>query len=292
MTGAVHRRRATAVLFLLVVGLSCSKTSKPYVDRLSIDEFEGRTILGLSVEQLEARLRRTLESKRFVMMTSGDVLPEGVKPWRLTLAVNIIEPDPEEGPIGRVEAALSLNQRGGDESFEVHAHDMKTASSNQVEDIQEATRVALESVLVQLVAESRALIELRDATASVLIEKLSNAQRPVRDAAVTLLARQHHSAALNPLLARLESNDLGEIRRTMGLLIELKDPQAVPALIDVSRARDNLVQREVVFALGAIGGDEAEAYLWSLSQGHDDALIRASAEQALQELKARKQVTQ
>ena len=278
-----------SLLLTLMFSLSCSKASRPHVERVSIDQLEGQAILGLTSEQLEARLRRTLENARFVMLKGDDKPPDKVSPWRVALAVNIVEPDPEEGPVGRVEGALSLRQRGEDESFDLQAFDSKTATSNQVEDIQEATGVALELVLVRLVSEAKAMIELRAASDSTLIEKLASREVPVANAAIILLARKQNPAALKPLLTRLEkSTDPSDIRRTMGLLVELRDPAAVPALIDVSRARDNVVQREVVFALAAIGGAEAEAYLWSVAQGHDDPLIRASAEQALEELKSKK----
>jgi HEAT repeat protein len=47
-------------------------------------------------------------------------------------------------------------------------------------------------------------------------------------------------------------------------------------------------QREVVFAVGAIGGDDAEAYLDLVASGSDDPLLRASAAQALLELRQKK----
>lgn len=285
MSAGVRR----AGLLMLLLGVACSKSSKRVVERVTIDQFEGRAIVGLSPEQLEARLRKILEASKFTLLKDTEKLPEGAPLWRVSLALNIVEPDPQEGPIGRVEGALALTQRGQDESFDVQASDAKTAASNQIEDIQEATGIALEQVLKRLVAESKAMIDLSSASDRTLLERAASSDAAVQSAAVTLLARKRNSAALKPLLRRLEgSNDPSDIRRTMGLLIELKDPDAVPALIDVSRARDNIVQREVVFALGAIGGDEAEAYLWSVAQGHDDPVIRASAEQALKELKDRK----
>ncbi len=281
-----------AGLLLMFICAACSKASRPHVERVTIDQFEGRAVLGLTAEQLEVRLRKALEAGKFVLLAIDEKPPEGVAPWRVSLALNLVEPDPEEGAVGTVEGALSLTQRGKDESFEVQAHDAKKAASNQIEDIQEASGIALQTVLTRLVAESKALIDLERATDSKLIAAVHGADLPVRNAAVTLLARKKNSAALQPLLSRLESADPSDIRRAMGLLVELKDPAAVPALIEVSRARDSIVQREVVFALGAIGGDEAEAYLWSVAQGHDDPLIRASAAQALDELKARKQGSQ
>ena len=60
-------------------------------------------------------------------------------------------------------------------------------------------------------------------------------------------------------------------------------------LIEAANQRDLMFQREVVFAVGSIGGSDAEAYLDLVASGHDDALLRTSAEQALSELRARQQ---
>ena len=61
----------------------------------------------------------------------------------------------------------------------------------------------------------------------------------------------------------------------------------MPGLIDLGRAKEASFLREIVYALGAIGGEEAEAYLFTMAQGHDEPVIRASAQQALDELKSR-----
>jgi HEAT repeat protein len=109
-----------------------------------------------------------------------------------------------------------------------------------------------------------------------------------RDYALSLLAQRKNPAALEPLIEKLKSDDLDQVRRAIGGLLDLRDPRAVPALIDASRARDDMFQREIVFALGSLGGDEAEAYLQVVADGHDQPLMRASAQQALDELHARR----
>jgi HEAT repeat protein len=68
----------------------------------------------------------------------------------------------------------------------------------------------------------------------------------------------------------------------------MKAKDAVPPLIEAARGKDATFEREVVFALGEIGGDEAEAYLFTLAQGHDDPIVRASAERALEDLKQKR----
>ena len=60
----------------------------------------------------------------------------------------------------------------------------------------------------------------------------------------------------------------------------------MPALIDLSRGKDVGFLQEIVFALGEIGGSEAEAYLYTVAQGHDQPAIQAAAQQALDTLYA------
>ena len=77
-------------------------------------------------------------------------------------------------------------------------------------------------------------------------------------------------------------------RRALGKLIALKDPSTVGSIIEASSSRDPLLQREIVFAIAAIGGEEAEAYLFTMATGAEQPVLRASAEQALAELKTKK----
>jgi HEAT repeat protein len=93
---------------------------------------------------------------------------------------------------------------------------------------------------------------------------------------------------LPALLERLKSDDLDVLRGVIGLLVELHAPESVNPLVEAAHQRGPLFQREVVFAVGSIGGDDAEAYLDLVASGHDDPMIRASAEQALQELRQKK----
>ena len=78
------------------------------------------------------------------------------------------------------------------------------------------------------------------------------------------------------------------VRRAVGLLVELKAQQAVNPMIEATGRQGSVVEREIVFAVGAIGGDDAEAYLDLVATGHDDPVVRASAEAALHELRAKR----
>lgn len=266
----------------------CSKSARPVIDGIQVDAFEGTDVVSMTEAQLKERLVERLEAARFVLRAPGAPLPEGAQPWKLTLAAGLEAPAIDGDAPARLSVALHLRQKGSLESWEVRARRDSTTAGNDVDAIQAAAREALDAALGEVVREARGLIDLAAQKDDAVAERLGSSDEAVARAAVRILARRHDRRALAPLVARLDTDDLTTIRETMGLLTELGHPDAVPALIDASRAKDNVVQREIVFALGAIGGDEARAYLDVVATGHDDPLVRASAEQAIRELDERK----
>jgi len=280
--------RCAAVLVLAALaGAGCSKSSRPHVQHLTVDTLKGGDVIGLTEQQLVKRVLARLDAARFVLMDENDTPPSEVKPWRVSVAVAISEPALDEKPKGEVQAVLSLRQKGTDEAFEVRSHEERPSRSNDVEDIQRATVEALDLALASVANEAGATISLMHAKDADLLDAAKSKDAARRDAAVRVLVRRHNPAALPLLLERLKTEDPLELRRVMGLLVELGDQRAVPKIIDASRGTNDMFQREVVFAVGAIGGLEAEAYLDTVASGHDDPLVRASARQALEELKAR-----
>lgn len=291
--GLLRQPRARVLLFgALALAAGCSKAGRPHVERITVDTYTGEDVLGLTPEQLASKLTARLDQARFVVLAPKAKAPDGVVPWKVSFAVEVDEPDPEVGAQGSVAAVLELNRAGkdGPEGFDVKTSSTRPAKSNKVEDLQEAANEAFDIALGHAVGEARALLELRRLEGRKLAAQLG-AEVDTRNAAVRLLAERKDPAALQPLVDRLASGDTRELRTVMGLLVQLGDPRGVGPLIEASRGKDNVVQRELVFALGAIGGEEAEAYLYTVSQGHDDPLIRSSAEQALEELKARREGT-
>lgn len=278
------RRLGLIALALALGSCACSKRARPVVSSVEVDAFEGTDVVSMTSEQLEARLTERLEASRFVLLAPGKPVPEGASPWIVKIAAGLSEPEVDAEPSSTVQVVLHLRQKGAMETWEVKARRTTAQAANDVEAVQAAAREALDAALAEAVREAHALIDLSDQKDDAVAARLADSDEAVTRAAVRILARRHDGRALAPLVARLETDDLTQIRETMGLLIELGDPASVPALINASRAKDNVVQREIVFALGAIGGDEAQAYLDVVATGHDDPFVRASAEQALQEL--------
>lgn len=282
-------RQRLAGLWLLMglFACACSKPSRLWVEKLDVDAFEGGEVASISKELLEQWLAEKLGAAKFKVASSSQKIPAEAKPWRLQLAAGLSEPDLER-QTAAVAVVLELRQVGANESFSVDSRVQVTAGENDVEALQSAIRGALQDALGRVTREAAALITLETSSAPQLREKLGDADGAVRDGALRLLVRRHDEAAVAPLLERLKTDDLDVLRGVIGLLVELKAPASVNPLINAANQRGPLFAREVVFAVGAIGGDDAEAYLDLVASGHDDPLLRASAEQALKELRARK----
>jgi hypothetical protein len=282
--------RALAALTWLLVGScgTCARPSRPFVEVLTVDAFEGGEVASMSVEQLRERLAKALEREAFVVARPDQVAPDGVQPWKVTLAAGLSEPDAESNRGPDAVVVLHLRQKGQPEGFELRTHERPALTSNDVDALEKSVTGAVDEALAQAVKEARATIELTPATTEVLEQKLTAPEVWARRAAVRLLVERHDLAALPVLLERLKSPDLTLIRETVGLLVQLKAPQSVNALIDAAHQRGPTLQREIAYAVGAIGGDDAEAFLDLVSSGSDDPSVRQAATEALSELKTRK----
>lgn len=275
------------VVAALAVTLGCSRPAPIFVDRIEVDAFVGGDVAAVTGAQLRDWLVAQLSAARMKVVEQGKRV-EGSAPWRLRLAAGVSEPDLEHQHAA-VQVMLEVRHTGDRDGFEVRLHQMVASGErNDVEAFQSAVRDALEAALRRAARQAAAFISFDAQPSDKVRAKLEAGDEAERAAAIQVLARRRDEAALAPLLARLGSDDVDELREVMGLLVELRSPKAVNPLIEAARQRGPVFHREVVFAVGAIGGSDAEAYLDLVATGHDDPLVRASAEQALAELRARK----
>ncbi|MFZ5445789.1 MAG: HEAT repeat domain-containing protein [Myxococcota bacterium] len=273
---------------IVLLTIACSRSPQPWIERLEVDAFEGGEVISLSDQQLRSQLIAQLERSRFKLALDDRKPPAEVKAWRVKLAAGLTEPDLEKHTAA-VAVVLELRQQGSSGSFTIdRRRQVKPPAGHDVEAMQAAIRDTFEQALAQAVREAAAGLSLADASSATLHEKLKDGDPAVRQAALRLLVARHDKAALPALLAQLTGDDLDVLRAVMGQLVELRAPEAVNPLIETATRRGPVFQREVIFAIGAIGGPDAEAYLDLVATGHDDPLIRASAEQALSELRARR----
>jgi len=284
------RRQAFVALACLALA-SCSGEKKTVLQRVDVDaeQLLKESSLGWFPGELNARIAAAMTANGLPVVKEGEKAPSGanVLRGRLSLESELQEARATTPAEVAVAAVLQLKGKPLGNLDTVSAHREAPLKGAGPEDRREATVHAVEGVLDDLAAEAGALVKATGQKDEVLVKALESTDVRTRTWAMKVLADRKNPAAVPPLLEQLKSEDLDEVRAAIGALVELKDQRAVPAMIDASHARDNLFQREVVFALSAIGGEEAEAYLFTMAQGHDEPVIRASAQQALDELNAK-----
>jgi hypothetical protein len=248
-------------------------------------------LLGLSPEGVGAMLTDALKTTgRFEAQKEG--APREERPWRMTLDVSFtreVLKDGDPRSFAEVGANLEMERFGGDlpQHYEVVGLGEAPVLEDSPAGRQAAMREALRSMLRQ-VADSAALqLSALERNDEALVQDLKASDSRVREIALRTLAERQHPAAAPLLIERLkEATDAATVRKTMGTLVEMKARVAVPALIDLARGRDVGFVQEIVFAVGEIGGPEAEAYLYTVAQGHDAPAVQAAAQQALDTLYA------
>ncbi len=269
----------------LCLAAACTRGEKPVYGVLDL-EMAGNdetSILGWSEAEVKGQLEAALKAERFVPAAE---VKDAKSPWRIEAAAGLAdvkasEPDaPSKAKVG-----LVLSRKGDDTDREIVGRGVATVKGPSLDERRDAARAAVELALKDAASGAALMISLLAKSDADLI---ALKDERARDYALMLLAERKNPAALEPLLEKLKTDDLDQLRRVIGGLLSLHDVRAVPALIEASRARDDMLQREIVFALGALGGDEAEAYLQIIAEGHDLPLMRASAQAALDELHARK----
>jgi HEAT repeat protein len=290
---ASNRLRSLALLALGLAACSggCRRDAKTVIQSVDLDAegFLKQSALGWFPGELNGRIADTLRTNGLPVLKEGEEAPSGARALKGKMSFDFELSEPRDASPGQVWVAALLQLQGGSlgELNSVSAHKQVALNGPGPEDRREATVRAVEAVLDDVAASAGALVKASGQTDDQLIKALESTEPRARNFAVKVLADRKNPAAVPALLEQLKNEDLDEVRSAIGALVELKDRRAVPAMIEASHARDNLFQRDVVFALGAIGGEDAEAYLFTMAQGHDEPAIRASAQQALDEMKAR-----
>jgi hypothetical protein len=127
--------------------------------------------------------------------------------------------------------------------------------------------------------------ELDAAKDPALITALTDDDPRIRDFVTVRLGDRKSRAAVPALCDRLVKEPRPElVLRAVGALVAIKDPRAVEPIIDLGKRREAEFVLQTVFAIGAIGGRVAEAYLVTIASGHPSEAVRRGAEQALTEM--------
>lgn len=137
--------------------------------------------------------------------------------------------------------------------------------------------------------ELRLALELEKEDDRTIVELLKSDDASRRGRAIRIAGERKLTEARPNLELILKKNDEAEatVLQVIGALVQIGDPAAVSALIDCGRERGQAYQSQIIFAVGQLGGKEAQAYLFTLESGHPDPAVRGVASEALKELEAR-----
>ena len=128
-------------------------------------------------------------------------------------------------------------------------------------------------------------IEARKKPDTELVRDLSAPDPRLRDYAVRALADRRNPVAVPSLIARLNDESPGVVIRSIGALVAIGDRRAVRPLIELSRRRSPQVVSQILYALGSLGGAEAESFLYTLESGAAEEEVRRAAAEAFADLR-------
>ncbi len=270
----------------MILAVSCRE--RITVGDLRLTEAVGVEALQLDDEALQKRVAESFEREGF-RIRPQDARQTGS--WRVRASLFGREPDFPSQPLAVVNMSLQFQQRAEGEPVAFSAEGVGTqrAQSSSLDDIQRAHQLAFDAALAESIRTAKNTIAFQKRSAAALAKLIDSSDVAESNAAVAILVARKDAKVLPVLKRRLETDDAMHLRRTVGLMVELGDVGAVNPLIEASRRKDAVLQRELLFAIAALGGEDAQSYLFLVSSGHDDPLIRASAERALEELKVKQQ---
>ena len=282
------------LLMALVLGSCRLREPRFPVEHVSL---KGATLvdnglIGLGVSDVHALFTDTLRDNRHFDLLPADAEEQRAQAaWSLELELPFTREALKDGgsyTFAEVGAALTLERRGEDseQRYEVVGLGEVRVEGKGPEARRDALREALQRALTQVAGAAVLQMTAADREDAALLQDMQSKDERVREFALRVLADRRNPVAAPLLVRRLQDEDPKVVRQALGALVEMKALVAVPALIDLAKDREIGFVQEVVFAIGEIGGIEAEAYLFTVAQGHDQPDIQAAAQQALDTLYA------
>lgn len=267
--------------------LTLSHCNRPPVIAITRIEVAPHLPIGIEGAQLESAARDALLKQGFVVTTAGeyrrfvahvwitqDLLASAAlksgEVWQLGMALM-----PEEGSLQKSNAAPYLIP------FKAHHTFTIQEALPSVRELQSAAGHITARLSLQ-----RALSVQKPAAVQAA---LSAAESDMRAYSIRLIGARQWRTLLPALCDRLtQESDPEIILQNVGALVALGDARAIGPLINLSQRKHPLILTQIIFAIGAIGGSEAEAYLDTVSNGHPNPEIKEAAEEALEEANARR----
>lgn len=289
MSPPAHSRAVALLLLALVAGCTRKSDVRHLIGTVEAD---GKAVIESPLLALDAEKLRGLFVERLEQNGNFRTASSGVAEASagLRLVLDYAQANRREGETQSfAELRLRLEIRPSATPllrYEVDAGAEAPIKAETLEERRISMRVALDRAIDEALEKARvALTEIAKKDSELVVDLKSEDLR-VRAYALQVLTNRKHPAVIELLVERLQSADLEEVRRALGGLVELKAVAAVPEIIELGRRREPYFLRELIYALGAIGGEEAEAYLFTVAQGHDQPMVQEAARQAMEELLA------
>ncbi|MFH1807337.1 MAG: HEAT repeat domain-containing protein [Pseudomonadota bacterium] len=270
------------VLGVLLVGVVAScRDHAPTVQigKILVDASLGDDGVVVDREAVRAALHDQLETapKKSILHWADD----GPGLVRAHVMAGRVPPDAHGRPVLVMRLQLDAPAAsGGRLAFEV-------TSEQRAESADELPQVLLDAAARQAVRKLGRTLALGSAPVPELLEVAAGEDRDLRLRAISVLGERRDVAALEPLIQLLQDKDEAIVLRAVGALVVLGDPRGVSALTDLTHRRNPSFVRQIVYAVAAIGGREAEAYLFIVATGHPDPAVQEAARRAQSELAAR-----
>lgn len=277
----MRRQVWTLWVVALIAGWApgCKKQLRVPLDRVTVAAVDPEVLQGLgwTKEAIADRLQAALlQTQSF-----GPAAENGQRGWRVRFELDLLErPEPAQVHVRGMAAVI----RPDEGQYDFDCYQEKGLPSVDRDNRRDVSRQALDEVIASCAEQAAQVVKAQGKDVRELLAQVDAGTLYAQDAALRVLVERRRPEALPGLLARLQLDDPMVVRRAIGALVELKDPRAASPLIDALKAKDAQFQREIVFALAAIGGDEAEAFLYTVAQGHEDPSLRAAAQAGLDEM--------
>jgi len=289
----IRSPRSGAPLLLLLLAAAalagCRRApERQSVDRMVVAETDGALrleALGLPREEL----RRTALSAVAASTLFGPPVPEGEKArrWLGRGAIHRADAVPSHPPLAQVVLTLELSPTDSGGTIRETARAAEPVVAGGQRGQHEAFRRAAAAALARTMAGFDLLLAAERKGDAELLRDLGAPDARVRDVAIRALADRRNKAAVPALVERLADPDPDVVDRAIGALGQIGDPAAVGALVRLAQRRQGPAVAQLARVIGDLGGNDARAYLLTQASGNADPLIRAAAQQALDDLTAR-----
>lgn len=281
------RARAVLAVALVALGLlwvACSRDERLTVRKVLVDVVPGAEGPGGVLEReklraiVEERLRR---HPRIELRESG----EGAAVLRVRLESTTLTPKEGEGTEGTLSLALEASGalEGRGRRFHYQGHSVASASG-QVS-FPALVEGALDDCLDQVLAAKAAQRQ----PSETLLAWLDDPKTPAdqKRQAVRLLGARKEPRAAAALTRFLKGEDKDLAQAALGALTLIGEPSAVDAVIEYAEGKPSLIRKQAIEAVRVMGSRRGMAWLFTLSTGHRDPDVQATAAAALAQLEAR-----